>query len=361
LPDGEQSSPGIFTISLDFELIWGTLDLFGPEGFRGDCEIERSAVIDRLLELFIEFDVPATWCILGHLFLDHCDVVDGVKHPEIVRAEHQWCANDWFEHDPCGAEESAPLFLGKSLIEKIRSCSVPQEIGSHSFSHVIFGDRGCSRDAAQSELAACVKLAEESGIQLRSFAFPRNQIGHLDLLAKYGFACYRGPEPNWYQSPRWPAAVRRLSHLGEVITAAEPPVVEPEDRGDGLVNIPGSMIYFPRHGLRRYLPMYLRVRRAVKGLRAAARRGRIFHLWFHPTNLAGDQQTMDAMFGGLRRILEYASRMREKGQLEILTMGGIAEQYLSNRARTDPRTAPMAPPLGLKGEAAPGRVEQCAG
>ena len=25
---------GVFTISLDFELIWGTLDLLGPEGFK---------------------------------------------------------------------------------------------------------------------------------------------------------------------------------------------------------------------------------------------------------------------------------------------------------------------------------------
>ena len=51
---------GVFTISLDFELIWGTLDLFGPERFGKACEIEREAV-GRLLDLFVEFEVPATW------------------------------------------------------------------------------------------------------------------------------------------------------------------------------------------------------------------------------------------------------------------------------------------------------------
>ena len=40
---------GVFTVSLDFELIWGTLDLFGPERFRRACEIERSEVIDRVV------------------------------------------------------------------------------------------------------------------------------------------------------------------------------------------------------------------------------------------------------------------------------------------------------------------------
>src|SRR5215472_12723949 len=136
---------GVFVISIDFELIWGTLDLFGPERFRKACEIERSAVIDRLLQLFVEFEVPATWCILGHLFLDRCRAEEGRKHPEIIRPSHSWQRGDWFEHDPCGSEQSDPLFYGRNLVERIRSCSVPQEIGCHSFSHVIFGDSGCSR------------------------------------------------------------------------------------------------------------------------------------------------------------------------------------------------------------------------
>jgi hypothetical protein len=114
---------GIFTISLDFELIWGTQDLFGVDRFRRACEVERELVIDRLLDLFTELDVRATWCVVGHLLLDRCDG-SGRKHPEIVRPSHAWCERDWFEHDPGGDEQSAPLFLGRSLIEKIRACTV---------------------------------------------------------------------------------------------------------------------------------------------------------------------------------------------------------------------------------------------
>ena len=40
---------GVFTLSLDLELIWGTLDLLGPEAFRQRCEVERQVVIDRLV------------------------------------------------------------------------------------------------------------------------------------------------------------------------------------------------------------------------------------------------------------------------------------------------------------------------
>jgi len=320
-PPASIGRKGVFTISLDLELIWGALDLDGPERFRKACEIERSVVIDRLLDLLVEFDISATWCVLGHLFLDQCEAGDGPKHPEIVRPSHSWYPYDWFRQDPGGAEHSQPLFFGRSLVERIKSSAVPQEIGCHSFSHIVFGDPGCSRTAAESEIAECVRLARQMGIDLRSFAFPRNRVGHLDVLAEYGFTCYRGPEPTWYERAGIPASLKRMGHLLDVFVAATPPLVDCERAEFGLWNIPGSMIYFPSHGIRRFVPMPLRVKRAIKGLNAAASKGRTFHLWFHPTNMA-DQ--MEKMFAGLRSILRHAQALREQGELEILPMCALA-------------------------------------
>jgi peptidoglycan/xylan/chitin deacetylase (PgdA/CDA1 family) len=323
---------GVFTISIDFELIWGTLDLFGPERFRRACEIERSVVIDRLLDLFVEFNIPATWCVLGHLMLDRCAPENGRKHPEIVRPTHSWSEGDWFDDDPCGSERSAPLFLGRGLTEKIRACPVTQEIGCHSFSHVIFGNRGCSRETAESEVAACVNAAREIGVEMRSFAFPRNEVGHLDVLKEYGFKCFRGPENNWYTNRRWPTSVKRLCHLWDVIAAATPDVALPEHSEFGVWNLPGSMIYFPAHGLRRYIPISRRVKRAIKGLNAAAEQKRIFHLWFHPTNLADET---DAMFSGLRHILDYASSLRTAGRIAMKPMRAILPVDPASKSLSD--------------------------
>ena len=314
---------GIFTLSLDFELIWGTLDL-GLEGFREACERERSDVVDRLLALLAEFEIPATWCTLGHLFLGECSPRDGRKHPEIVPPTHDWVAN-WFEHDPCGSEESDPIFYGKSLVDRVLACPVPQEIGCHSFSHPIFGDPGCSRETAASELAECVRLAAERGLALRSFAFPRNQVGHLEVLREHGLIAYRGPDEAWYENPRCPRPLKRVGHIVDVLLARRPQVVLPEETLPGLWNVPGSMIYFPMHGLRRHIPPSLRVRRALKGLDAAADKRRIFHLWFHPTNLAFET---DVMFAGLRRIFERAAELRGAGDLSILPMGEIVPAHL---------------------------------
>jgi peptidoglycan/xylan/chitin deacetylase (PgdA/CDA1 family) len=303
---------GVFTLSLDFELIWGTLDLFGPGQFRKACEYEREVIIDRLLELLIEFEIPATWCIVGHLFLDSCDG----KHAEIVRP-----LPEWFSHDPGTDVNRDPIFYGRDLIDKIRACRVPQEIGAHSFSHVIFSEESCSRETAASELAACVRVAKEQNLSLKSFVFPRNEVGHLGLLAEYGFSNYRGPEPSRYDALRLPSSIKRLTHLADVLTAAEPPVVLPKREGDGLYNIPGSMIYFPMHGLRKHIPVEFRVRRARKGLDAAVREKRIFHLWFHPTNLADEPEEM---FRGLRLIFEYARDLRQRGLMNYRNMGGLA-------------------------------------
>ena len=77
------------------------------------------------------------------------------------------------------------------------------------------------------------------------------------------------------------------------------------------------MIYFPIHGLRRFIPVSRRVKRAIKGLEAAAREKGVFHLWFHPTNLS-DQS--DAMFAGLRMIFQHASQLREDGKITIAPM-----------------------------------------
>jgi peptidoglycan/xylan/chitin deacetylase (PgdA/CDA1 family) len=323
---------GAFVLSLDFELIWGRLDVLGPEPLRATCERERSQVFGPLLGLLEDFEIPATWCVLGHLMLDSCAAVNGHKHPEIVRPTHAWQRGDWFEHDPCSDEAHFPVFYGRSLVERLLDARVEQEIGCHGFSHVIFGDPGCSREAAASEVRACVRAAGELGIRPRSFTFPRNRVGHLDVLRENGFTCFRGPEPTWHGGGgRVVGQVRRAGHLADVLAARRPPVVLPE-RTHGLINIPGSMMFFPMHGARRHIPISRRVRRALKGLESAARERRVMHLWFHPTNFADET---DTMLGGLRTVLAEVARRRERSELDVLPMVELAAGVSETRAAAD--------------------------
>src|SRR4051812_35850623 len=82
---------GVFTISLDFELLWGSFDSgkhrkfiahFARDGGAYDA---TRGIIDRLLALFQNYDMRVTWATLGHLFLAHCEAQNGVKHADMPR------------------------------------------------------------------------------------------------------------------------------------------------------------------------------------------------------------------------------------------------------------------------------------
>jgi len=72
-----------------------------------------------------------------------------------------------------------------------------QEVGCHTFSHVVFGDKGCSVQVAEAEVVKCVAVAQEIGVNLKSLIFPRNRQGHLQVVKDFGFSCYRSPRAGW--------------------------------------------------------------------------------------------------------------------------------------------------------------------
>lgn len=311
---------GTFTLSLDFELVWGSRDLYDPLApLLKLARRTRERVFEPLLSLFVKHDIIATWATVGSLFCDRGERAGGVLFPDVTPPRHAWHPRPWFDAVPEGTEAQHPEFYAQSLVLKLRDAG--QEIGSHSFSHPIFGDPGCSREAADSDLARCVREANSLGIKLRSFVFPRNVVGHVDLLKKYGFTAWRGPEPVWYRHPAVPGPVKRLAHLAEVAAAVTPPTVLPWRDEHGLWVIPASASLLPIDGVRRAIPLSQRVKRCIRGLDAAARDGGICHLWSHPINLASEPERMvDAM----RQVVEYAVKLREQGRLDILSMGEIA-------------------------------------
>src|SRR5688572_3897098 len=82
-------APGHFILSLDVELAWGMFDHGGAARLRKQLLAEREA-IRRLLELLGRYEIPATFAIVGHLFLDQCRRENGTTHPEILRPRYPW-------------------------------------------------------------------------------------------------------------------------------------------------------------------------------------------------------------------------------------------------------------------------------
>jgi len=310
-----------FVLSLDKELVWGSRDHTSSRDFERKYPDLRG-VVRELLTILDEYDISATWAVVGHLFSSSCARgANGLAHPEIERPAYAWHPRDWFDGDPCTDRARDPLWYGDDILEWIRGAKTPHDIGSHSFSHLIFGDPGCSEAAARSDLLACLEAAKAKGLSLKSFVFPRNREGHHRVLRDCGIIAYRGVDPAWFRD--LPGRLKKAAHFADQALALTPPVSLPAETLPGLWNIPGSMMLMHRGGIRRAISVGKRIAKGKKGLRRAVAEGKIFHLWFHPFNLAHDR---DAMFEALRGILAEAARLRDQGVLDVRTMTGIAEE-----------------------------------
>lgn len=325
---GVARARGAFALSIDTELAWGSFDR-ADRNARFALEHRSRDVIRALLELFARYQIPATWAIVGHLFLDECGRVDGRAHPELPRPRYRWYPHDWYELDPGGPARPDSLWFAPDLVASIVAATPRQEIASHSFSHLVYGDPGCPANVADADLSACVAAAAARGIRMTSFVYPRNVVGHVPLLPQHGFDCYRGEDPAWFAP--LPNPLRRLGHYLDDLLALPPPTVLPR-REKGVWNVPGSMLFQGSDGLRRLIPDAARTRRCLAGLRRAIDRKELFHLWFHPVNFS---TRTSAMLRAFEPVLAAAADARAVGRLDVLTVADVAR---GAREREAPKT-----------------------
>jgi hypothetical protein len=300
---------GACVVSVDTEMAWGAAHRRGEPP--GDYGGERDAILGVLATLE-RHGIGATWAIVGHLFLDRCDTP---PHPEVVRPDFAWLHGDWFDVDPCSTLAAAPDWYGRDVVGALRASTVPQEIGCHSFAHVMAGEPGCSREAFASDLAACRAVAAEP---LRAFVYPRNSVGHVDALAEAGFTAFRGRPPAPFAGR--PAPLRAALRVADRVRPLAGSAVRPDRHPSGVWDVPQTFLLAPA-SRRAWLPVGLWSRRPIARLRQAAREHSLFHLWFHPYNVTADpHRALEA----LDRICAEAARLRDAGRLDVVTMGELA-------------------------------------
>ncbi|MWV65478.1 polysaccharide deacetylase family protein [Halorubrum sp. JWXQ-INN 858] len=297
---------GSVVLSIDAELGWGHHDLDDPPPDRVEAGRDGWRLLVDALD---EYEIPATWAVVGHLFLADCD-----GH----HADHP-LAGDWFEHERNRWRGRPDLRFGPSLIEAVANADVDHEIGCHTFSHVEFGH--ASDQVARAELVASLRAAAALDVDtpMRSVVFPRNSVGHRDVLAEWGFDCYRGT------APTVDGALGGRLHKITRATVDTPPIVTPSVDEYGLVDVPASLYLYGFEGPARRLAERVWddpiVRAVERGLDALADVDGVFHLWLHPNNLVGDAEIVR-----LRRVLEAVARRRDDGDVRIETMQDVAKR-----------------------------------
>jgi hypothetical protein len=312
---------GIFIISLDTELAWGGFDLGLTEKNRKYYEDSRDCIY-RLLMLFEKYNIQATFAIVGHIMLNGCTEVEGIKHPDIVRPEHSWYLKDWFIEDPASHMSKNSIWYGQDILKEILAASPQHEIASHSFSHIIFGAKGCTYECARSDIHKCVEIAGQQDIKLKSFIYPRNSEGYKEILKEEGFEVYRGSGNEWYNKFNF-SILKKVGHIIDEVFAIAPKTSLPVKDESGLYNVKGNMLYLSRDGIRKLIPISSRVKKAKKGIDKAVKGGEVFHLWLHPFNIATDKENL---LQGMDEILNY---VREKIDLDQMTSMVISDIPIS--------------------------------
>jgi peptidoglycan/xylan/chitin deacetylase (PgdA/CDA1 family) len=327
---------GALVISLDFELHWGVRDTFSGDTYRQNLLGEWEA-IPRMLALFEEYDIAATWATVGFLFAKSRQNLEEFS-PSVKPLYAEPLLSSYQE--PIGESEvDDPLHFAPSLIEAIRR-TPRQELATHTFSHLYCLEPGQDREAFQADLGSALAIAGENGVRIRSIVFPKNQHNpdYDDLLIDAGIVCYRGNHHAWmHRDPvmyRVPDAVgqrqlKRAARLLDTYTSlAGPHTVSWETirQSNGLCNIPESFFlkpYSPRW--RRLEP--LRLQRIVKSIKRAAVRQEVLHLWWHPHNFGIN---IDQNLDFLRRILEVFCRYRDDHGMRSMSMADAAAAVREN-------------------------------
>jgi peptidoglycan/xylan/chitin deacetylase (PgdA/CDA1 family) len=316
---------GLFVLSLDTEIAWGTYGARNLEARRSSFERYRE-YFPQLMTLLDEYRVPTTFAIVGHLFLDHCE-----GHPDMPHAADRWTDDAaGASRDPCNATENSPWYFGSDIVAQIEAAAVQHEFGTHTFTHVIATHPTVTAAVWDAELERCAALHAEHGHSMQAIVYPQNQIAYLNALAAHGITTYRGSERRWY-STLSKSAQRPFHLLDRVMGFAAPTyafdgLLEPS----GLVNLPSSQFLMPYGGVRALIPTASRVRQARRGIARAAGESELYHLWFHPFNLGSGKH----MFVALERILAYAAEQRERGRLRMMTMGDAAQWILDGMPKT---------------------------
>ena len=294
-----------FIISFDCEGKWGHADRLSPKIRRILRTGPLSTIFHKSVRLLDSFELPGTFSFVGAFTL-HADQYLSYIHP--IRATP--CGDDFF------ADVARSELDGWFCPEMLAEVHVHgrHELASHSFTHLQFDE--VPAQAAELELAACVALAHSQGWRPRSFVFPKNRVGHLELLARHGFTSYRGRRHFTFGRP---GSLASEFNLWE---SADP---HPTTAGSPL-DIPcGHFLNWP-HGLRLAVPPDVTVKRWCHILDDAIRHNRVAHCWLQPHNLLNGRGQFELM----ERVLREVRIRVDAGLIEPMTQEAYARQALAD-------------------------------
>lgn len=317
---------GSLLISLDFELYWGLKDSHSIDTFDTENISNVKSVIPRLLNLFEKYNVKATFATVGMLFLENFNQLEAEK-PKFLPTYNK---ESFSPYNSLKKFQEYPdeLFFAPELIRVIAEKKV-HEIASHTFSHYYCLEEGQTLEQFREDLSLAKKVAEEKGFQLKSLVFPRNQFNeaYLNVCKELGYTSVRSTEKPWmYKATNQKG--NKLIKRGFKLLDSYFNISGHNDydlselKKEPILELPSSCFLRPYSAKLSFLDK-LRLHRIKTSMTSAAKKGRVYHLWWHPHNMA---KNTDENFVFLEKILIHYSSLNKRYNFESLTMNQLEEK-----------------------------------
>lgn len=182
-----------------------------------------------------------------------------------------------------------------------------------------------SSEEAEKEALKWLSVAQRKGIVPRAVVYPRNVVGHIDILRKAGFTCFRmDPDRPWLIQNR--IFGRYVKALDQILGVSNLPIFDlVVNNCDGMIPLHSSQCFFDLNRkfeniLDRLNLHDLRFQRVIRGIHQAAEEGKMLHLWAHPSDFRTEKD-----FIKLRHILEMVSHEVQRGRMRSVGMTEMAK------------------------------------
>lgn len=275
---------GQFIISLDFELHWGVFDKVDFEQNINYFE-NTKAIIPKILLLFEQNNIACTWATVGMLFYrDFKEWQNGVPNLKPTFLNKSLSAYEWVEKN--NTKNINTGHFAPELINQIIKTKY-QELASHTFAHYYCLEKGQNVSQFESDTKSFSKVISEKNLKAQSLVFPRNQYNssYLDVCAKNDIKIVRTNPNVWFWNVN--GKENLLKKIFRTLDCYIPLFrstykLKSVKKINKIVLLPSSRFLKP-YGKHNVLNK-LRLRRIMKEMTHAAKKGEIYHLWWHPHN-----------------------------------------------------------------------------
>ncbi len=310
---------GKFVISLDFELVWGIFDHIQLEQKKTYFE-NTLTVIPQLLQCFEKHNLAVTWATVGMLFNRNWEEWNTNMPDE--RPSYTNIALDAYAYGLAHRQKGLDrYFFAPDLIQRIIQ-TPNQELATHTYSHYYCLEEGQTLRQFECDLDLAVKMANQFGVHLHSLVFPRNQWNenYIESCASRKITQLRSNPDDWYwQDTAGASLMARLFRTGDAYLPFGSKSYGIQKVKEGIVTAqPASRFLRPHHRVE--LLNSLRLNRIKNEMLTAAKRGEVYHLWWHPHNFGNHPV---ASMEALNEIAKWYVHLNAVYGFESVTMADL--------------------------------------